>query len=124
MSTTVNDLIKLLDTQENRYGGATGKPRELNISINGNFCGYVESAKLDGHGDGLATDVTLEFVAPKAKEYYEQEIRTKAIDKFAKALTNKIVVKYCRADLTSQYVGMQTCDWIKEIAEKLKEAVL
>ncbi len=39
MSTTVNDLIKLLDTEENRYGGATGKPREINISINGNFCG-------------------------------------------------------------------------------------
>lgn len=56
MSVTVNDLIKLLDKQENRYGGATGKSRELNISINGNFCGSIESVELDGHGDGLITE--------------------------------------------------------------------
>lgn len=82
MSTTVNDLIKLLDTQENRYGGATGKPRELNISINGNFCGSIESAKLDGYGDGLVTDVTLEIEVPKMQEH-DKEIQTKAISNFA-----------------------------------------
>lgn len=31
---TVSDLIKILDTKENRYG-ATGKPRVLNLSLNG-----------------------------------------------------------------------------------------
>lgn len=82
MSTTVNDLIKLLDTQENRYGGATGKPRELNISINGNFCGSIESAKLDGYGDGLVTDVTLEIEVPKMQEH-DKEIQSKAISNFA-----------------------------------------
>ena len=35
----VNDLIKILDTKENRYG-ATGKPRMMNLSLNGNFIGY------------------------------------------------------------------------------------
>lgn len=83
MSVTVNDLIELLDTQENRYGGATKNPRELNISINGNFCRCIESAKLDGYRDGLITDVTLEIEVPKMKEYYEQEIRDKAISSFA-----------------------------------------
>lgn len=67
MSMTVNDLIKLLGTQENRYGGATGKPRELNISINGNFYGCIESAELDGYGDGLVTDVTLAIEAPEVE---------------------------------------------------------
>lgn len=33
---TVSDLIKILDTKENRYG-ATGKPRILNLSLN-EFC--------------------------------------------------------------------------------------
>lgn len=71
MSTTVDDLIRLLDTQENRYGGATGKPRELNLSVNGNFCGNIESAKLDGYGDGLITDVTLDIEVPETEKCYE-----------------------------------------------------
>lgn len=81
MGVTVDDLIKLFNTQENKYGGATGKPRELNVSINGNFCGCIESAKLDGHGDGLVADVTLELEAPKMVEYYENGVRAEAIDK-------------------------------------------
>lgn len=52
---TVSDLIKILDTKENRYG-VTGKPRILNLSLNGNFAGSIESVKLDGYGDGLVTD--------------------------------------------------------------------
>ena len=56
---TVDDLIKLLDTEENRYGGATGKPRELMLSVGGRFLGTVDKAKLDGYGDGLITDVTF-----------------------------------------------------------------
>lgn len=61
---TVSDLIKILDTKENRYG-ATGKPRILNLSLNGNFAGDIESVKLDGYGDGLITDVTLEITTSK-----------------------------------------------------------
>lgn len=61
---TVNDLIKILDTKENRYG-ATGKPRMLNLSLNGNFAGSVEAVKLDGYGDGLITDVTMEITSSK-----------------------------------------------------------
>lgn len=62
---TVDDLIKILDTKGNRYGGATGKPRMLNLSLNGNFAGSVESVKLDGYGDGLITDVTMEITSSK-----------------------------------------------------------
>lgn len=49
---TVSDLIKILDTKENRYG-VTGKPRMLDLSLNGIFAGSIESVKLDGYGDGL-----------------------------------------------------------------------
>lgn len=61
---TVSDLIRILDTKENRYG-ATGKPRILNLSLNGNFAGSIESVKLDGYGDGLITDVTMEITSFK-----------------------------------------------------------
>ena len=57
---TVSDLIKLLDKEKNKRGGATGKERILSISVNGEFHGYITSAKLDGWGDGLVTDVCLE----------------------------------------------------------------
>ncbi len=42
------------------------------------------------------------------------------IDGFANNLINKIELKYCNGDLTSQYMGIQTCDWIREIAETMK----
>ena len=58
---TVSDLIKLLDKEGNKRGGATGKERILSISVNGEFLGYITSAKLDGWGDGLVTDVCLEL---------------------------------------------------------------
>ena len=58
---TVSDLIKLLDKEENRRGGATGKERILSIQVNGEFIGYITSAKLDGWGDGIVTDVCLEL---------------------------------------------------------------
>lgn len=49
---TVSDLIKILDTKENRYG-ATRKPRVLNLSLNGIFAGSIESVKLDGYRNKL-----------------------------------------------------------------------
>lgn len=56
---TVSDLIKLLDKDENR-SGASGKERILSVKVNGEYIGYITSAKLDGWGDGLVTDVCLE----------------------------------------------------------------
>lgn len=53
---TASDLIKLLDKQENKRG-ASGKERILSVQVNGEFIGYITSAKLDGWGDGLITDV-------------------------------------------------------------------
>ena len=70
---TVNEIIELLDKEENKFGGATGRERELNLSVNGEFLGSIKSAKLDGWGDGLITDVTLELQC-------REEIRAKAID--------------------------------------------
>lgn len=46
--------------------------------------------------------------------------RNNLIDGFANELINKIESKYCHRDLTSQYIGIQTCEWIKEIAETMK----
>ena len=48
------------------------------------------------------------------------EDRNNLIDGFANNLINKIELKYCNGDLTSQFIGMQTCDWIREIAEVMK----
>lgn len=62
----VTEIIHLLDKDGNKYG-FSGKPRELNLEVNGEFFGVIESAKLDGWGDGLITDVTLMVAA--APEY-------------------------------------------------------
>ena len=43
----VTEIIHLLDNDGNKYG-ASGKPRELNLEVNGEFFGVIESAKLDG----------------------------------------------------------------------------
>lgn len=48
------------------------------------------------------------------------EDRNNLIDEFANNLINKIELKYCNEDLTSQYIRIQTCDWIREIAEAMK----
>ena len=57
---TVKDLINLLNKKENIYS-ASGKERQLGISVNGECIGYVRSINLDGWGDGLVTDVWLEI---------------------------------------------------------------
>lgn len=43
MEVTVNELIRLLNKEENKTGGATGKERILSLQVNGeyriyNFC--------------------------------------------------------------------------------------
>ena len=108
---TVNEIIKLLDKEENKYGGATGKERELKISVNGEFLGGIESAKLDGWGDGLITDVTLEL-------QFKEEIRAKAIDEFAKEIRD------WQIDIQDNEYDADKYDFIFErifeIAEQLK----
>lgn len=120
MSVTVNDLIKLLDAEENRYGGATGKPRGLNISVNGNFCGSIESAKLDGYGDGLVTDVTLEIEVPKMKDYYDKEIRAKAIEEFIERIEERLLGVH-PDELYCGYTAKGIANICMSIAEQLKE---
>ena len=80
---TVDDLIKILDTKGNRYGGATGKPRMLNLSLNGNFAGSIESVKLDGYGDGLITDVTMEITSSKFTTTNADRIRNMSDEELA-----------------------------------------
>lgn len=58
---TVPDLVSLLNTNANKYVEASDKPRMLMLQVNGEVIGYVRSAKLDGWGDGLITDVCLEL---------------------------------------------------------------
>lgn len=82
---TVSDLIKILDTKENRYG-ATGKTRMLNLSLNGNFAGSVEAVKLDGYGDGLVTDVTMEITSSKFTTTNADRIRNMSDEELAKFL--------------------------------------
>ena len=82
---TVSDLIKILDTKENKYG-ATGKPRMLNLSLNGVFAGSVESVKLDGYGDGLITDVTMEITSSKFTTTNADRIRNMSDEELAEIL--------------------------------------
>lgn len=85
---TVDDLIKILDTKGNRYGGATGKPRMLNLSLNGNFAGSIKSVKLDGYGDGLVADVTMEITSFKFTTTNADRIRSMSDEELADWLHN------------------------------------
>lgn len=104
---TVSDLIKILDTKENRYG-ATGKPRMLNLSLNGIFAGSIESVKLDGYGDGLITDVTMEITSSKFTTTNADRIRSMTDEELAEFL----------ATVTSDVICGSSWDydgWIKEL---------
>lgn len=105
---TVNDLIKILDTEGNRYGGVTGKPRMLNLSLNGNFAGSIESVKLDGYGDGLITDVTLEITSSKFTTTNADRIRNMSDEELAEFLTTVTSDAICGSSW--DYDG-----WIKEL---------
>lgn len=104
---TVSDLIKILNTKENRYG-ATGKPRILNLSLNGIFAGSIESVKLDGYGDGLITDVTMEITSSKFTTTNADRIRSMTDEELAEFL----------ATVTSDVICGSSWDydgWIKEL---------
>lgn len=93
---TVSDLIKILDTKENRYG-ATGKPRMLNLSLNGNFAGSVEAVKLDGYGGGLVADVTMEITSSKFTTTNADRIRNMSDEELVELITG--LSKYCLAGI-------------------------
>ena len=111
----VREIIKLLDTEENKYGGATGKERELNLSVNGDFVGNIKSAKLDGWGDGLITDVTLEVEVSSIK-YHDEEIRNKTIDEFSKAVRQA----YASMQSVSEFERVTANTIVMGIVEKMK----
>ena len=108
---TVSDLIKILDTKENRYG-ATGKPRILNLSLNGNFAGSIENVKLDGYGDGLITDVTMEITSSKFTTTNADMIRNMSDEELAEFLTT----------VTSDAICGSSWDYDKWIKELQSEA--
>ena len=109
----VREIIKLLNTEENKYGGATGKERELNLSVNGDFIGTITSAKLDGWGDGLITNVTLEVEVSRI-EYHDDEIISKAIDEFANTLIPRLTDAIYQKDVESM------TNLINDVARELK----
>lgn len=102
-------------------------------------CGYLDGYECTYNGANcgvskpMLESVTKTLVQMKkdpADEFFnfdspvvnvDRKSYNRAIEEFAKALTDKIEVKYCRGDLTKQYIGMQTCEWIKEIAEQMIE---
>ena len=85
---TVLEIIDLLDKRENKYGGATGSPRVLELEINGKYLGRINAAKLNGWGDGCVTDVVLEveteypIISNETKIALEKQIPKKPIERF------------------------------------------
>lgn len=124
---TVSDLIKILDTKENRYG-ATGKPRILNLSLNGNFAGSIESVKLDGYGDGLITDVTMEITSYKFTTTNADRIKDMSDEELAEIITGGLnfdCSDYCdsfsdgcafRCNRKEKELAL-TLNWLKSEAE-------
>ena len=125
---TVSDLIKILDTKGNRYGGATGKPRMLNLSLNGNFAGSVEAVKLDGYGDGLITDVTMEITSSKFTTTNADRIRNMSDEELADILFDSCVEHIGTDRCVSairEFTVRDNCikcilDWLRSEAEQEK----
>lgn len=125
---TVSDLIKILDTKENRYG-ATRKPRVLNLSLNGIFAGSIESVKLDGYGDGLITDVTMEITSSKFTTTNADRIRNmsdKELAEFIQKMANTCLVDFMGyADKDCDKISCKDCEakaptileWLQSEAE-------
>ena len=109
---TVSDLIKILDTKENIYG-ATGKPRILNLSLNGIFAGSIESVKLDGYGDGLITDVTMEITSSKFTTTNADRIRNMSDEELTEFLVG------FKNTFGEEYEGEASCmEWLQSEVEQ------
>lgn len=119
---TVDDLIRILDTKENRYG-ATGKPRMLNLSLNGNFAGSIESVKLDGYGDGLITDVTMEITSSKFTTTNADRIRNMSDEELAMFIGNLAECINCDLQCSKKCIATidECCrkhlEWLQSEAE-------
>lgn len=120
---TVSDLIKILDTKENRYG-ATGKPRMLNLSLNGIFAGSIESVKLNGYGDGLVTDVTMEITSSKFTTTNADRIRSMSDEELAEFMSENTSYYYCGVRCkdrpkspTESSCNFRWLDWLQSEAE-------
>ena len=117
---TVDDLIRILDTKENRYG-ATGKPRMLNLSLNGNFAGSIESVKLDGYGDGLITDVTMEITSSKFTTTNADRIRNMSDEELAMFIGNLAECTSCDLQCSEKCTIDECCrkhlEWLQSEAE-------
>lgn len=115
--TTVNDLIKILNTKENRYG-ATGKPRMLDLSVNGIFAGSVESVELDGYGDGLITDVTLEITTSKFVTSNADAIRNMSDEELAEFLRRvKSDYQWMEHEFPSEEEHSKWEEWLRSEAK-------
>lgn len=119
---TVSDLIKILDTKENRYG-ATRKPRVLNLSLNGIFAGSIESVKLDGYRDGLITDVTMEITSSKFTTTNADMIRNMSDEEMAKFIIN---MDFDCADYCDSFASgcVFNCEMLTVPYKKNKEVAL
>lgn len=118
---TVSDLIKILDTKENRYG-VTGKPRMLNLSLNGNFAGSIESVKLDGYGDGLITDVTMEITSSEFTTTNADRIRNMSDEELAMFIGNLAECTSCDLQCSESTTTIDECcrkhlEWLQSEAE-------
>ena len=60
----------------------------LNLSLNGNFAGSIESVKLDGYGDGLIADVTMEITSSKFTTTNADRIRNMSDEEMAKRIAS------------------------------------
>lgn len=115
---TVDDLIKILDTEGNRYGGVTGKPRILNLSLNGNFTGSIESVKLDGYGDGLITDVTMGITLSKFTTTNADRIRNMSDEELAEFLCKvKSDYQWMEHEFPSEEEHGEWEEWLQSEAE-------
>ena len=83
----------------------------LNLSLNGNFAGSIESVKLDGYGDGLITDVTMEITSSKFTTTNADRIRNMSDEELAEFLD--IVGE---DGISSQYANLP-CDCCYEKTE-------
>lgn len=119
---TVSDLIKILDTNKNRYG-VTGKPRMLNLSLNGNFAGSIESVKLDGYGDGLITDVTMEITSSKFTTTNADRIRNMSDEELLDFICSIETYEEGSVKTIENGVSMHTVtevrEWLQSEAEEI-----
>lgn len=60
---TTTELIKIL--KDNEFGGASGRPREINFYINSKHYILEPEIIVDSTGDGLFTEITLNLKTGK-----------------------------------------------------------